>query len=213
MVAKEDFVKVLQELKKQEESRTDKIKFNQTVDLIINLRDFDLKRYSINLFVNLPHKVKDKKVAGFLEKKSNAVDTITKAEFDDFKDKKKMKRLIQEYDFFIASAKLMPAVAASFGRVLGPTGKMPSPQLGILMAENDAAIKDLLKKIDNVVKVRAKEPSLKIAIGKQSDSEENIAENAIAVYNEVFKNLPKNKENLRSVLIKYTMSKPIKVAI
>jgi large subunit ribosomal protein L1 len=213
MPTKESFVKVLQELKKVESEKKDKINFNQTVDLIINLKDYDLKRYSLNLFVNLPHKVKDKKVAGFLEKKSTLVDSITKQEFEDFKDKKKLKRLVKEYDFFIASAKLMPLVASTFGRVLGPTGKMPTPQMGVLMTDDENTLKELLKKIDSVVKVRAKEPSLKIAIGKQSDKEENIAENAMAVFNEVYKNLPKNKENLRSILVKYTMSKPMKVAI
>ena len=41
----------------------------------------------------------------------------------------------------------MPAVATTFGRVLGPAGKMPTPQLGVLMNENDKAIKELVDKI------------------------------------------------------------------
>lgn len=211
MVSKEEFIKAIGEIKKSatEEGR----KFTQSVDLIINLREFDIKRYSINTFVNLPHKIKDKKVAGFLEKKSTVLDTITKQEFDEFKDKKKLKSLVKEYDFFIASAKLMPLVASTFGRALGPAGKMPSPQLGVVMVEDDNAIKELIKKVSSVVKLRTKEPTIKVAIGKQTDKDEDLADNAMVVYNEVFKNLPRQKENLRSILIKLTMGKPIKVAI
>jgi large subunit ribosomal protein L1 len=213
MATKENFMKALASLRAKEAERKDKINFDQSLDLIINLKDYDTKKSSINTFVILPHKFKDKKIAAFLEKKSTLVDTITKIEFDNFKDKKKMKKLVKEYDFFLSSAKLMPSVAASFGRVLGPAGKMPSPQLGVLMTEDSNLIKDNIEKIDKAIKLRTKEPSIKISIGKQSSKDENLAENAVMVYNEVFKNLPKNKENLRNVLIKFTMSKPVKVAI
>lgn len=212
MSNKENFLKAIETLKKLEAEKKDKIKFDQSIDLIINLRDYDIKRNTINTFVLLPHKFKEKKIAAFLEKKSKLVDTITKEEFEDFKDKKKMKKLVNEYDFFMASAKLMPAVAASFGRFLGPASKMPSPQLGVLMVEDENGIKATMEKIGKALKLKTKEPTVKVCIGKQSSKDEDIAENAIVVYNEVFKNLPKNKENLRSVLIKYTMSKPVKVA-
>ena len=213
MTTKENFVKAILALKKQEAELKKPVKFNQSLDLIINLKEYDIKKTTINTFVLLPHKIKDKKIAGFLEKKSTILDTVTRTEFEDFKDKKKMKKLIQEYDFFIGSAKLMPAIAATFGRVLGPAGKMPSPQLGVVMTEDEPTIKALMKKIETAVKIRTKEPTVKVCIGKQSDKDEDIAENAVAVYNEVFKNLPKAKENLKSVLIKYTMSKPVKVAL
>lgn len=213
MASKENFEKALQIIRKQEEEKHKKTNFDQSVDLIINLRDIDLKRTSLNFLIALPHKVKEKKVAGFLEKKSGIIDTITKLEFDNFKDKKSLKKLIKEYDFFIANAKLMPAVASTFGRVLGPAGKMPSPQMGVLTSEDENSIKRVMEKIDSVIKVRAKEPSIKLAIGKQSSKDEEIAENAFFVFDEILKNLPKQKENLKSVLIKFTMSKPVKVEI
>jgi large subunit ribosomal protein L1 len=211
MINKEEFVKALKEVR--ENYAKDKKKFEQTVDLIINLKDFDIKRCSINAFVTLPHKVKDKKIAGFLEKKSTIIDSITKVEFEDFKDKKKLKKLVKAYDFFIANAKLMPAVATTFGRALGPASKMPSPQLGVVMNEDEKTIKELLSRINSVIRARTKEPTVKVSIGKESDKDEDLAENAMAVYNEVFKNLPKQKENLRSVLIKFTMSKPSKLTL
>jgi large subunit ribosomal protein L1 len=211
MASKENFVKAVQELRKNEKESGNERKFDQSVDLIVNLRAFDIKKNSMNVFVNLPHKLKDKKIAGFLEKKSNFIDSITKAEFEDFKDKKKLKNLVKAYDFFIANAKLMPSVAITFGRILGPANKMPSPQLGILANEDENSIKALKTRIDSVVKLRTKEPCIKVAVGKQSFKDEDIAENALVVFNEVFKNLPKQRENLKNVLIKFTMSKPVKV--
>jgi len=202
---KESILKALQELRKQE-----KRKFIQTAELIINLRNFDVKKQSINLFVELPYKIKEKKVCAFLTKKSTLVDTITKAEFDDYKGKK-VKKLIKKYDFFISAASLMPAVATSFGKVLGPAGKMPSPQLGILMKEENKAIEEVLEKVNKITRIKSKEPSLKISIGKENMKDEEIAENAIVIYNKVLDALPRKKENLRSILIKFTMTKPQKI--
>ena len=197
--------KALQELRKEKER-----KFEQTVDLIINLRSFNIKKDSINIFVELPHRVKEKKICALLEKKSGVVDTITAAEFAKYKDED-IKRTAKEYDSFISVVKLMPAVAKTFGKVLGPLGKMPSPKLGIILKEDEKLIQDLIIKINKNVRVITKEPSLKIPIGRQSMKDEEIIENVLAVYKKVFDELPRKKENLKSVLIKFTMSKPVKI--
>jgi len=81
------------------------------------------------------------------------------------------------------------------------------------MTEDENAIKALKKRIESVVRVKTKEPTVKVAVGKQNDSDVDLAENALVIYNEVFKNLPKQKENLKNVLIKFTMSKPAKVEL
>lgn len=202
----ESLHKALHELKSLE-----KKKFDQTVDLIVNLKNIDMKKDQVNAIVHLPHKIKDKKVCAFLSAKSKAVDTITPPEFAKYKEKKALKNLVKEYDYFIAAAPLMPSIAAAFGKVLGPTGKMPSPQLGIIGAETDAAINQTLEKIAKSVKVRMKEPSIKLVAGKESMPEEKIIENAIAIYQAIENALPKKRENVRSVMIKLTMSKPTKV--
>lgn len=129
-----DKMKIEQELKNAlvELRKGKERKFDQTVDLIINLQKFDTKKNSVNLFVPLPHKIKEKKIGAFLEIKNQNVDTITLSEFKKYSDKGELKRLIKKYDFFMAQASLMPKVATTFGRFLGPAGKMPSPQLGII---------------------------------------------------------------------------------
>ena len=204
----EQLKQALVELRKGKER-----KFDQTVDLIINLQKFDIKKEQVNLFISVPHKIKDKKICGFLEIKSNVVDTITRSEFKKYSDKKEIKKLANEYDFFIAQASLMPIVATTFGRALGPTGKMPSPQMGIMVNADDKTINDLKTRINNSVKIKTKEASIKVSVGKQSMKDENIVENAVTIYNAILKTLAKGKENIKNLEIKFTMTKPQKIKL
>ncbi|MBI3333874.1 hypothetical protein HYZ97_00090 [Candidatus Pacearchaeota archaeon] len=185
--------------------------FEQSVDLLISLKGIDLKRDSVTAIINLPHQVREKRVCAFLSKKSSLVPTITNLDFAKYKDKKELKNLVKKYDFFIAEAKLMPQVATVFGKALGPTGKMPSPQLGVLMQDDEAALKALLARIAQAIKIRAREPSIKISVGKENMSDEQILANAEAVYHGVINVLPIKKDNVRSVMLKLTMSAPLKV--
>ena len=205
---KDDLKKALEELRKNKER-----KFEQTLDLIVNLQKYDLKKNPVNTFVSVPHKVKDKKIAAFLEVENKNVDTITESDFRKYSDKKTLKKVVEKYDFFIAEAKLMPKVATVFGRALGPLGKMPSPQLGILMDVNDKAILEIKKKINSSVRIRTKEASIKIPIGKQSMKDEEIIENIEIVYNALLKLLTRNKENIKNIQLKFTMTKPVKIKI
>jgi len=208
MELKEQLKKALEELRKEKER-----KFDQTLDLIINLQKFDIKKSQLNFIITLPHKVKDKKVAGFLEVKNKNIDTITLEEFKKYVNKKKLKNLIEKYDFFIAQASLMPKVATTFGRVLGPAGKMPSPQLGIIMDANEKAIIDLKNKVNNILKIKVKEASIKVPVGKYSMKDEDLIENIQIIYNALVKELPKDKENIKNIELKFTMTKPQKLKI
>lgn len=204
--------KILDAIKKLR--KTDKKRnFDQTIDLIINLKGFDVRREAFSLFIEVPHKIKDRKIAGFFETKSDLIDTIKKDEFDRFKGKKDFRKLIKGYDFFVAGAKLMPTIATKFGRILGPAGKMPSPQLGIVPVEDDNAIQTLIEKINATVKVKVKEPSLKLSIGKESLTDEQIMENGIAVYDKILETLPRKRDNIKNVLIKFSMDKPVKIEL
>jgi len=197
----------------EELRKLDKKEFVQSVDLIVNLKGIDLKRESVNAVVKLPHKISEKKVCAFFNAPSSLVDSVTKLDFPKYKDKKDLKRLIKKYDVFIASASLMPTVASYFGKVLGPTGKMPSPQLGIIGAESEASIKDVLDKVSKSIKVKLKEASIKVVIGKESMKDADILDNIKTAYNGIVDALPTKRENVKNVMIKFTMSKPIKVEI
>ncbi len=208
MELKEQLKKALSELRKGK-----KRKFEQTVDLIINLQKFDAKKSQVNFFISVPHKIKDKKICGFLEVENKDTETITPNDFKKYSDKKELKKLVKNYDFFIAQASLMPKVATTFGRALGPAGKMPSPQLGILTDTDEKTINELKKKINSNLKIRVKEPSIKVAVGKENMKDEEISENVVAIYNSLLKTLPKEKDNIKNLEIKFTMTKPQKIQI
>lgn len=204
-----NFSESLTELRKTNKKRN----FDQTVDLIINLKDFDPRRDSLNTFAILPHLSIKKKVAAFLEKPSSHAYSITKNEIEKVTHSD-LKKLIREYDFFIANAKLMPLIAQKFGKVLGIAGKMPDPKMGcVLLQENENAIEEIIEKLSKMVKIKAKEASLKIAIGKESMPDKEITDNANIAIKTVTDALPKKEWNIRSIMLKFTMSKPIKVKL
>ena len=207
------FLEALKKLREEDDKRYKKRNFDQTIDLIVNLKEFDVRKHSFNLIVTTPNKIRNKKVAGFFEKDSELVDTIKKDDFIKYREKKDSKKLVKSYDFFIANAKLMPAVATGFGRVLGPAGKMPNPQLGVLLKEEEPMIKALLNKINSSVKIVVKEPSIKVGIGKQSLTDEQVIENVLSIYNKILELLPKGIENVKNIKLKFTMTKPVQVSL
>lgn len=193
--------------------KLEKKKFDQSIDLLVSLKGIDPKKDNIATIVNIPNKIKDKKVCGFLTKKSEMIRTITNLDFPKYKDKKTLKNLVKEFDFFIAAAPLMPSVATNFGKILGPAGKMPSPQMGILANEDEKTIRALLDRINNSMKIRVKEAAVKVSVAKESMPDEKILENILAIYRGIVNALPVKKDNVRKVMIKLTMSKPIQVEI
>ena len=201
-----DFLTAIKELR-----QTEKRKFNQTVDLIINLKNYDLRTKPINIFIDIPHQFKRNKICAFLESTSSDVDkVVSKEDISAFKEKKDIKNLAKDYDFFISSIKLMPLIANSFGKILGPLGKMPNPKFGgVLMKEEPILIKNIAEKLRKMINIKAKEVSIKIAAGKESMKDEEITENINAIYNALLAAV--TRENVKSIYLKLTMSKPIKL--
>lgn len=195
----------IQELRKEK-----KRKFVQTIDLIINLQNFDTRKEAVNTFISIPHP-SPKTICGFLTKKTKIVDSIIKEEFDRYKTDADIKRLAKKYDFFIAAAPLMGLIATKFGRVFGPMGKMPSPQAGIIPLDNDNAIEEVVAKMKKLIRIKSKEKSLKIPVGKEDMTDKELKENIESVVTSVENALPRRKDNIKNIIIKLTMSRPIKL--
>ncbi|MEK6935056.1 MAG: 50S ribosomal protein L1 [Nanoarchaeota archaeon] len=209
---------VLESLKFAKEN-SKKRNFSQSVDLIINLKGLNLKKpeESINTFITLPHETRKicKVVALIgdeLQNKAKEVCdfTINKKEFAKYAgDPKSLKKLAKQADFFIAQANLMPDVAKSFGRVLGPIGKMPNPKAGGVVPPTIPNLKPIVEKMKKIIKLETKnEQSVKVIVGKEDMKDEDLAENIMLVYNTVAHLLPDEEQNLRNVIIKLTMGKP-----
>ena len=93
MSEEQQFTDAIKKLREIEDKRENKRKFDQTIDLIVNLKEFEVKKHGFNVFVQLPHKAKEKKIAGFFEKDSKLVDVIKKDDFGKYKEKKDIKKL------------------------------------------------------------------------------------------------------------------------
>ncbi len=214
---KEDFKKAIETLKKNSPKR----KFIQSYDLIINLKDIDLKvpEQQVELWIQLPHPTgKDIKVCALVggelaaQAKKACDFVITNEEFKTYApDKKKIKKLANEYKYFIAQANIMQDIAKTFGRILGPRGKMPNPKAGCVVLPN-ANLSQLVEKLRKTTKVSAKtQTSIKCAVGNENMPEEQITENMQTIYSQVARALINEDKNIKEVLIKLTMGSPVKV--
>lgn len=197
--------KALAELRKEK-----KRKFVQTLDLIMNLKNFDVRKEALNSFVSVPHP-SEKKIGAFLTKRSKLVETITEEDFVKYKEIRDIKKLAKKYDSFIAVAPMMAKIATKFGRVFGPMSRMPSPQAGIIPQESDEMIGAMLDKMKKSIRVKNKEMAIKLPVGKESMGDVELKENIEAVIKGLEKLLPRGKDNVKEVLIKFTMTKPMKI--
>ena len=217
MVSKEEIIQTLKHLKEISPKR----QFAQSVDFILNLKELDLKKpeEQLDVWVPLAHDRGKKVRIGALvgpEMKENAkaaCDTvITHDEFKQYEGKKKdIRKLARTHDLFIAQANIMPDVAKFFGRVLGPRGKMPNPKGGCVVPPNAnlKAVTDRLKKTLHVV--AKTQMSAKCSIGKQDMPEEQLAENILTVYNAAIHGLPQEHNNIKSLLLKYSMGPVLRI--
>jgi large subunit ribosomal protein L1 len=206
---------VLEALKKIKGEK--KRKFNQTIDLIINLKNINLKdtKNRFNGILELPAgKSKQSKICviaegdALVQAKKVADVTISKADITKWKDKKKGKKLADSVDFLIVQAQLMKPLATALGQVLGPRGKMPSPAH---IVPPVADVNPAIKKARNSIRIKLKEsPVIHTKVGSEDMDDEKLADNSDAVYGFVLKKLAKGKNSVKNICLKSTMGPVVK---
>jgi large subunit ribosomal protein L1 len=208
----------LNTVKKARES-SKKRNFIQSVDFLISFKNVDLKKAEdrISLIVKLPHgKQKKPKVCAFVDKSMivEARKVFDHAILDEKLSEvtpKEAKRIASSYDYFVAAGSLMTKVASSFGKFLAPKGKMPDPKFGAVLPPK-ADLQQIKDNFSKLVKIDLKKaPVVHTFIGVETMSDEELADNAFTIYNEVKKALPRGDQQIKKVFLKLTMGKPIKV--
>jgi len=200
----EAVIKILEESKKIDR------KFKQNIDLVINLKNIDLNipKNRIDEEILLPHgRGKDIKIALFASgelavKSKKLVDLLIKPEEigDLSKDKKKFKKIADDFEFFIAEAPLMPTIGKTLGTVLGPRGKMPKP------VPPNADLTGIVKNLRKSIKVRSKSnKTFHTVVGSADMAKEHISDNVETILKRVESALEKGRINIGSVYIKTTM--------
>lgn len=192
--------------------------FTQSVELIINLKDVDVKKPEgrIRERVELPHLPLGKAdricviASGELALKARRAKAdlvIKRGELEGLAGKKKkLRKLANEYDFFIAEAPLMPLVGKTLGSALGPRGKMPVP------VPPTADIARLIEKYRRMVALRTRnQPVIQCRVGTEDMKEEEIAENIQAVLRAIEGKLKRGIKNISCTYVKTAMGKPVKI--
>ncbi|MHA1689150.1 MAG: 50S ribosomal protein L1 [Promethearchaeota archaeon] len=211
----------------QKEGKKPKMrKFDESVDLIINLKDINLNdpKQRIDKEFLLPHEiVKNDKpnvcvIASediLLEAKRMGLDTLSPEELNNLnlQEKKYKKKFVKKYDFFIVEDKLMRDVARVLARFMGPLGKMPKPfpaGYGIISSVDD--LKTAVERYKRAINIQIKKnPILQVKVGKKSMEQEKLFENMKSVIEFLADQMPHGYNNFRSAYIKTTMGKSVKI--
>ncbi len=199
------FKESIQELRKVSKKRN----FTQTVDLIVNVKNIDLRKPEnrINKETVLPAgRGKDLRI-GVISDSYEGENRISMDELREIsKNKRKAKEFVRSYDFFAADVKYMAEIGKMLGRYMGPLGKVPKPIPPGVPADR------IIERLKNTVRVVLKtNPVIQVPIGTESMSDEDLEKNYNAVMDFIVQNLPKGKSNIKSAYIKMTMSKPVMV--
>ncbi|MGB0855888.1 MAG: 50S ribosomal protein L1 [Nitrosopumilus sp.] len=202
------------EMIKEAKAATKQRKFKQSIELIINFKDIDVKKgFAINEVVQIPKTSSPATVCvmatgdmGQKAKQANADAVVGTDELDKFAtNKRESRKFINKYDFFLADTQVMPVVGKTLGQLLGPRGKMPTP------VPFNAPIESFLQRFRSSIKIRARASlSMSCKIGDESMEDTDLATNAHAILSAVEKKLPNGEKNMKRIMVKTTMGKPIK---
>ncbi len=193
-------------------------RFLESVDLAINLKDVDLSipKNRINEEVILPHgRGKEIKIGVFasgetaLKAKECADLVIPPEEIDKLaEDKRKARKIANEYDFFLAEAPLMAKIGKSLGVILGPRGKMPKP---IPPGGDPCPLVNNLKK---TVRMRSRDKrTFHVPVGTKNMDVEKIADNIEEVLKRLEHKLERGYQNIESVYVKTTMGPAVRIKL
>ncbi len=213
LINESELVKMIKEAKTVDKER----KFRQSVEMYVILKDIDVKKgFAMNETIQLPKKLSSPTTVcimaggdmGLKAKSANADRVISGDEINALAaNKREARKFINNYDFFLADTQLMTTVGKVLGQLLGPRGKMPVP------VPFNAPIESFLDRFRSSIRVKVKNSlSLSCKIGDESMDDADLAANAHAILSAIEKKLPNGERNIRKIIIKTSMGKPIKQA-
>jgi large subunit ribosomal protein L1 len=191
-----------------------KRKFTQSVDLVVNFTGIDFTKPDnrINAAIKLPNgRGKTSDVILFSDDRTLAekaqelgAKVVKSTDLPSLtSDKAAMASLLKAE--LLAQPALMPQIAKALGQFLGPRNKMPKPLIGTDLA---TAINNISKSI--FIRSKGKYlPTAHCTVGNEKMETGQIAQNVDEVLG-TFAKKP-GKQYIKSVFIKFTMSKPVRL--
>ncbi|KAF8890131.1 ribosomal protein L1-like protein [Infundibulicybe gibba] len=187
--------------------------FVETIELQIGLKNYDPKGTSVSLEL-LPHVPRprmsiciladaaDIDRAKQIELEYMSVDDLKKLN----KNKKLVKKLAKKYDAFLASETLIKQIPRLLGPGLSKAGKFPTP---ISHAED---MSNKLTEVRSTIKFQLKKVlCLGVAVGHIQMNDDQVLGNVMLSINFLVSLLKKNWQNVKSLHIKTTMGKPVRL--
>ena len=211
MINEAELSKLIKDAKTGDKER----KFKQTLEMYVILKDIDVKKgFAMNETIQLPKKLSKPTTVcvmaggdmGLKAKSANADRVVSGDELNTLAaNKREARKFINNYDFFLADTQLMTTVGKVLGQLLGPRGKMPIP------VPFNAPIEAFLDRFRSSIRVKVKNSlSMSCKIGDETMDDGDLAANAHAILNAIEKKLPSGDKNIRRVIVKTSMGKPVK---
>ncbi|KAJ3268454.1 hypothetical protein HDV01_002733 [Terramyces sp. JEL0728] len=190
-------------------------KFTETVELQIGLKNYDPqrdKRFSGT--VRLPNIPRPQMKLCILadaahidQAKAIALEFMS---VDDLKklnkNKKLIKKLAKKYDAFLASEALIKQIPRLLGPGLSKAGKFPTP-----ISHNDN-LEEKIAEIKSTIKFQLKKVlCLGVAVGHVKMTDDQLVNNTMLAVNFLVSLLKKNWQNVKSLFLKSSMGKPIRL--
>ncbi|XP_072164865.1 large ribosomal subunit protein uL1-like [Diadema setosum] len=199
----------------QKGSQEKKRKFVETVELQVNLKNYDPqkdKRFSGT--VKLKHIPRPKFSMCILgdqqhidEAKANGIPCMDVEALKKLnKNKKLVKKLAKRYDAFLASDSLIKQIPRILGPGLNKAGKFPT-----LLTHSDSMVAKV-EEVKATIKFQMKKVlCLAVAVGHVEMDEDDLVSNINLAINFLVSLLKKNWQNVRSLYIKSTMGRPQRI--
>jgi large subunit ribosomal protein L1 len=211
LINEAELSKLIKDAKSQDKER----KFRQTLEMYVILKDIDVKKgFALNETIQLPKRLSQPTTVcvmaggdmGLKAKSANADRVVSGDELNTIAaNKREARKFINNYDFFLADTQLMTTVGKVLGQLLGPRGKMPIP------VPFNAPIESFLDRFRSSIRVKVKNSlSMSCKIGDESMDDGDVAANAHAILNAIEKKLPSGDKNIRKIIVKTSMGKPVK---
>jgi len=212
-ISKELIITVLAKLKEVSKER----KFNQTWDMSVSLKELDMKKPESKFTEEflLPHGPgKELKITAIVDTLAPKVKDLANVVISKDQvpvigqDKKGLKKLAGNTDFFLSEISLMPLVGKNMGSILAPRGKMPKP------LPPNADVENVITRVRKSIKIKLKDsPVINMMVGNEKMKDDEVAENIMAIIEYLERKLPKGKNNMKTISIKLTMGKPEKIKV
>jgi len=209
--------KTILEAVKQAKAQSGGKKFNQTIDMILDIQEIDMKapEGKIQEVVELPKSTgKPNKVCvvasgefALKARNANADFVLERNALEELAgNKKELRKLATNYDIFVVEAPMMPLVGRFLGPVLGPRGKLPIPVMP------NADVNTVLAKNRNTVVIRMRaQPVIQVPFGTEQMNDDDLVDNAQAILRVLDTKLKRGLKNVKFMFIKTSMGEPVKI--